>query len=55
MMWALTSPRAERISGPEKFRSSPQKDFCNNIGTFETSRDVRSVVAIGGKADIAKR
>jgi hypothetical protein len=25
------------------------------LGTFETFRDVRSVVAIGGKADIAKR
>ena len=24
---------AKRISGPRKFRSSPKKDFCNNIGT----------------------
>src|SRR5205085_6264467 len=23
-----------------KFRSSPQKDFCNNIGTFDTYRSV---------------
>jgi hypothetical protein len=30
-MWSLTSPRAERISGPEKFRSSSRKDFFNNI------------------------
>ena len=28
-------------------------DFCNKIGTFETSRDVRSLVAVGGKPDIA--
>jgi hypothetical protein len=27
MMWSLTSPRANRISGPYNFRSSPQKDF----------------------------
>jgi hypothetical protein len=27
----------------------------SKFGTFETSRDVRSVVALGGKADIAKR
>jgi hypothetical protein len=31
-MWSLTSPRAERISGPEKFRSSAEKDFFNTIG-----------------------
>jgi hypothetical protein len=30
-MWSLTSPRAKRISGPKKFRSPPQKDFCNTI------------------------
>ena len=27
----LTSPRAKCISGPKKFRSSPQKDFFNTI------------------------
>src|SRR5882757_9101565 len=40
-MWSLTSPRLERISGPEKFRSSPQKDFCNSIcqkRAFSTTR-----------------
>src|SRR6476646_8390281 len=36
----LTSPNTKRISGPRKFRSSPKKDFCNNIGTFRTSRFV---------------
>jgi hypothetical protein len=30
-MWSLTSPRAECISGPEKFRSSARKDFFNSI------------------------
>src|SRR5258706_2747920 len=31
MMWSLTSPRANRISGLYNFRSSPEKDFCNTI------------------------
>ena len=35
-MWSLTSPRADRISGPEKFCSPARKDFFNSIGTFET-------------------
>jgi len=30
-MWSLISPRAKRISSPEKFWSSPQKDFFNTI------------------------
>ena len=30
-IWSLTSPRAERISGPENFRSSARKDFFNSI------------------------
>jgi hypothetical protein len=30
-MWSLTSPRADRISGPEKFCSSARKDFFNSI------------------------
>ncbi len=28
---SLTSPSAKGISGSKNFRSSPQKDFCNNI------------------------
>ena len=28
---SLTSPRVKRISGSKNFRSTPQKDFCNNI------------------------
>src|SRR5258707_7798390 len=30
-MGSLISPRAKGISGPEKFWSSPQKDFFNTI------------------------
>ena len=30
-IWSLTSPLIKRISGSKNFRSSPQKDFCNNI------------------------
>src|ERR1043166_6445156 len=40
-MWALTSPPVRRISGSKIFRSPPRKDFCNNIGTFQTCGDVR--------------
>jgi hypothetical protein len=38
-MWSLTSPRAERISGPEKSRSSVKKDFFNTICHTRTSHD----------------
>ena len=31
VIWSLTSPLVKRVSGSKKFRSSPQKDFCNNI------------------------
>jgi len=30
-MWSLISSRAKGINGPEKFRSSAEKDFCNTI------------------------
>jgi hypothetical protein len=36
-MRTLTSPYMKRISSPRKFRSSPQKDFCNNICHEATS------------------
>jgi hypothetical protein len=52
-IWSLTSPRVKRISGSKNFRSTPQKDFCNNIGTKRTTSYVRSSVAIGGKTDVA--
>jgi hypothetical protein len=35
-IWSLTSPLVKRISGSKKFRSSPQKDFCNNICQQQT-------------------
>jgi putative acetyltransferase len=38
MIWSLTSLRANRVSGSENFRSSFQKDFCNNICQEETRR-----------------
>jgi len=31
------------------------KYFCNTIGTFQTSTDVRYTAAFGGKADISQR
>jgi hypothetical protein len=52
-IWSLTSPRVKRISGSKNFRSPPQKDFCNNIGTKRTSCRGRSMSAPGGKADLA--
>jgi hypothetical protein len=36
-IWSLTSPLVKRISDSKKFRSSPQKDFCNNICQKRTS------------------
>ncbi|HXP42823.1 MAG TPA: hypothetical protein VN833_21390, partial [Candidatus Acidoferrales bacterium] len=33
---------------------SAAADFCNKICTQRTSGDVRSSVAIGGKADVAR-
>jgi hypothetical protein len=35
-MWSLTSPRAKRIDGPKKFRSSPKKGFFNTIDPERT-------------------
>ena len=40
MMWSLVSPRTKRISGPEKFRSPPQKDFFNKIDPKRTPDSV---------------
>jgi hypothetical protein len=36
-MWSLTSTRAKRIGGPEKFRPSGEKDFFNTICQKATS------------------
>jgi hypothetical protein len=51
-IWSLTSPLVKRTSGSKKFRSSQQKNFCNNIGTFRkwSSRWVMS--AVEGRADV---
>ena len=54
-IWSLTSPRVKRISGSRNFRSPPQKDFCNNIGTFPTCRDVGLESVMRGKADMPQR
>lgn len=35
-MWSLTPLRTKRISGPRKFRPSPQEDFFNKICHFRT-------------------
>jgi hypothetical protein len=35
-IWSLTSSRVKRIGGSKNFRSSPQKDFFNNIDQLQT-------------------
>ena len=54
-IWSLTSPLVKRISGSKKFRSSPQKDFCNNIGTKRTSANVRLNVRFRGVKQTSRR
>jgi hypothetical protein len=51
---SLTSPRVDRISGPEKFRSSARKDFCGGFCTFRTWRNGRLESEMRSKADIAE-
>jgi hypothetical protein len=53
-MWSLTSPRAKRINGPKKFRSSPKKDFFNAIGQKQTSSLLPRISASIQKADMQK-
>jgi hypothetical protein len=50
---SLTSPLVKRISGSKKFRSSPQKDFCNNIGTYRKCTAKLTMSVDGGKAEFA--
>jgi hypothetical protein len=48
-MWSLISPRAKRISSPEKFWSSLQNDSFNTIGQKQTSdigKDESDVAAL---------
>src|SRR5450755_2432750 len=51
-IWSLTSPCVKRASGSRNFPSTPQKDFCNNIGTERTCRSGRDMSAIGARADV---
>jgi hypothetical protein len=50
-----TSPRAERISGPETFRSSARKDFFNSIGTNRTNRVGLMMSVVRGRREVAFR
>jgi hypothetical protein len=52
-IWSLTLPRIKRISGSKNFRSPPQKDFRNNIGTKQTYRADLAMSVDGGKGEVA--
>ena len=51
-IWSLTSPRVNRISGSKNFRSTPQKDFFNTIGTFETCRRLPRMSVYWGTPEV---
>jgi hypothetical protein len=51
-IWSPTSARPKCISGSENFRPSPQKDFCNSIGTFETSQSQLGMSAYRGGPEV---
>ena len=54
IVWFLTSPRVERISGSRNFRSPAQKAFCNNIGQKLTYASCTSgIVLYAGRPPIA--
>src|SRR5271156_889969 len=46
-IWSPTSPHARCISGSKNFRSSPQKDFCNNICQKQTCARRGAPIALG--------
>ena len=50
-MWSLTWRRAERIRGPEKFRSSVKKDFFNTIDPKRTSAERVETSVFGPRAE----
>src|ERR1700686_1257322 len=52
---SLTSPHTKRVSGSRKFRSLPQKDFCNNIGTFRTCHPTLRMSAYRGRTEVQAR
>ena len=54
-MWSLTWPGEKRISGFGIFRSPPQKDFCNNIGTKRTCRACLMMSVVRGRSEVAFR
>src|SRR5258708_1623906 len=54
-IWSLTSPRVKRISGSRNFCYSPQKDFCNSIGTKRTCRGGLTMSAVEGRTDIPRK
>src|SRR5947207_4349227 len=49
------APRIKRISDAKNFRSSPQKEFCNNIGTRPTWPVWSVMSGQGDKAEVAFR
>jgi len=51
-MWSLTSPRVERISGPEKCVSSAKRDFFNTIGHQLTWRRDHGMSVLPSEAEI---
>ena len=58
-MWSLTSPRAERISGPEKFSFVSQKRLLQQYRHFSDMawmlRDVRSSGQSGSHLEARRR
>jgi hypothetical protein len=51
----IGQPEAEASNDSLGPPNLPFADFCNKIGTFETSTDVRTTAALGGNADISQR
>src|SRR5437899_8819619 len=49
-----TWPRATRVSVPENFRSSPQKDLCNKIGHFRKLNGALASSALPQRTDIVR-
>jgi hypothetical protein len=54
-VWSLTSPRVKRIGGSRNFRSSPQKDFCNKIGHWQTCGALRSLDQLRTRLSVDRR
>jgi hypothetical protein len=52
---AASSPRVKCISGSKNFRSPPQKEFYNNIGTNRTYRGGPLMSVVGAKPEVVRR